>query len=587
MHFSESGRRVAAAPSGGGRNVQTRSQTQGQRAGVQQQVTRIAHICAVCHRQFETQRGLSVHCTRAKHKVHQVAAAEDGTDTTSVTGQNETETRRSFNEAIQGSEGTAATAANRCPVEETSSDSQGAPPDTPVPGPSVVHGSVWGVSGERPSGRRRRRLPPSLLAELLSDSDTDETDDGTVFYSGLLEQSDDSQSERGTEAALRCLENAAPADGISAPRRGFSGARQSSATAGVQHEICTECGRAFQTKSGLSQHRRHRHLEAYNADINVERSKPRWTREENYLMARFEADLHKQNVRNINERLAERFPARTFDGIKSHRRAQGYRDLVAQLLNADRAASRQPVSQDDDGQATMEVDQSARSVVTEELMNLTQRTPPRSFQAARLWEVTKRFLEGQAISQALNDYLRDVFAEDERGASRAPRRPQHESNRQRKKREYAETQRLFKKAQTRCARKILDGSAESCVSDPADFLMAWRSIMEVRQEAVVSPHPETPSSTFNPQTLITAAEIKSAMLPINSASGPDGFSAKRLKAVPMVVLRVLLNVPHAPKKAANIPVPGEDNLHPESSECKSALRTSSDHYLTCVGATPT
>ncbi|KAL1422120.1 hypothetical protein MTO96_022423 [Rhipicephalus appendiculatus] len=62
-----------------------------------------------------------------------------------------------------------------------------------------------------------------------------------------------------------------------------------------------------------------------------------------------------------------------------------------------------------------------------------------------------------------------------------PQCPHYKINRQRKKREYAEMEKLFKKAQTRCARNTLDGAAESCVLDPGDFLGGWRQIMETRR----------------------------------------------------------------------------------------------------------
>ncbi|KAL1420528.1 hypothetical protein MTO96_000504 [Rhipicephalus appendiculatus] len=204
------------------------------------------------------------------------------------------------------------------------------PPTRQHPDKVESRGAEWSEAGERPSGRRRLRLPPSLLAELLSDTDSEAEIDPAVSYRGFLDSSEGPQGARADMAAQRCLENAAPVDRNCFSGRGSNGAGQSPLSAPgilLPHETCQECGRAFKTKGGLNQHRRHKHL--------------------------------------------------------NHRK--------------------------------------------------------------------------------------------------------HESNRRRKKRVYAETQRLFKKAQNRCARKILDGAAKSNVQDPEDFLMAWRRIMEIRPEGTVSP----------------------------------------------------------------------------------------------------
>ncbi|KAL3246327.1 hypothetical protein MRX96_057728 [Rhipicephalus microplus] len=94
-----------------------------------------------------------------------------------------------------------------------------------------------------------------------------------LFYSGLPFQPERSQGVRDTGAAQSCLENATPADGIAAARRRPRVERQSFGTA--LHEVCQECGQASKTDIGLSLLRKCKDLEAYNANINVERSKPK------------------------------------------------------------------------------------------------------------------------------------------------------------------------------------------------------------------------------------------------------------------------------------------------------------------------
>lgn len=57
-----------------------------------------------------------------------------------------------------------------------------------------------------------------------------------------------------------------------------------------------------------------------------------------------------------------------------------------------------------------------------------------------------------------------------------------------------------------------------------------------------------PSETIDILFLITAQDIKNAFPPLNSAPGPDGFTSRKLRAVPMPILRVLLNLLNLTRK---------------------------------------
>ncbi|KAH8038204.1 hypothetical protein HPB51_024977 [Rhipicephalus microplus] len=165
-------------------------------------------------------------------------------------------------------------------------------------------GSDWRSTGARPRGRRI--LPP----DLFSDSESDNGNEEPAFCEG---------ASSGTPPLIHSSDDIMMVESNTVLHRERN------------HYACLECGRSFMSKIGLSQHRRHAHSEAYNADIDIERTRPRWTREEEYLLAAHEVHLLKEGVQNINQRLARRFPTRTFDGIKSHRRQVHYRKLVKDL----------------------------------------------------------------------------------------------------------------------------------------------------------------------------------------------------------------------------------------------------------------
>ncbi|KAH7986383.1 hypothetical protein HPB52_025005 [Rhipicephalus sanguineus] len=195
----------------------------------------------------------------------------------------------------------------------------------------------------------------------------------------------------------------------------------------------------------------------------------------------------------------------------------------------------------DDSLAIPDVDH--REVIKDELRKLTSKPPPRAYQGYRLWEIVRRFLDAEDIKIDLNAYLREVLANDRVKPQRQPVcPPDGESRRQAKKRQYALTQELFRKNRTRSARRVLDGDADSKVEDPSGFLEEWREIMERVVPASVSPNVQRPRQVIDPMFLITVMDIKMAMLPSNSASGPDGFSAKELRKAPVTALQVFLNL---------------------------------------------
>ena len=95
---------------------------------------------------------------------------------------------------------------------------------------------------------------------------------------------------------------------------------------------CSLCASGGWSKAvSLSQHMRHMHAEAYNATIEVATTKRRWTKDEVEVLAELEASIPIEDGAYINQILAQRFPSRTYEAIKSHRKRADYRDLVERL----------------------------------------------------------------------------------------------------------------------------------------------------------------------------------------------------------------------------------------------------------------
>lgn len=95
---------------------------------------------------------------------------------------------------------------------------------------------------------------------------------------------------------------------------------------------CKLCASGGWNKAvSLTQHMRHRHPEEYNATIEVPTTKRRWTKDEIQVLAELEASIPTDDGVYMNQVLAQRFPTRTFEAIKSQRKRTDYRDLVSKL----------------------------------------------------------------------------------------------------------------------------------------------------------------------------------------------------------------------------------------------------------------
>lgn len=340
--------------------------------------------------------------------------------------------------------------------------------------------------------------------------------------------------------------------------------REPDATTGkmVPLVACQECGRKFTSVTGRGLHMRKSHFAAFNANIVTTRVKPRWSKEEEYLLASYEADLVRKGAKNLNARLAEKFTDRTLDAIKSHRKSARYRELVSEIGTKREAGADPPVQKPNTRGRSQENETSQpagapeledrvsyiprqpnkREAIVKELESLVRKPPPQTHEAPRLWEIVKRQLEGQNVAMHVNNYIREVLQKDHIRPRRQHNPPSKSSRRREKKRLYAETQERFKKRQRECAREVLEGKIVANVEDPAKLLADWRTIMEATPSATVTQEVVIEETVeFDPFGVFTAQDIKAAMLPLSSAAGPDGLTSKELRQIPSVVLRVLFN----------------------------------------------
>ena len=103
---------------------------------------------------------------------------------------------------------------------------------------------------------------------------------------------------------------------------------------------CPECGKVFKNYKGRRVHQRSAHKEAYHealAQTTRARPKQRWDPEEEAVMADFERN-HPNLGRLMNQQIHEHvLPHRSLEAIKCHRKAPGYRALLARGVPEPRA----------------------------------------------------------------------------------------------------------------------------------------------------------------------------------------------------------------------------------------------------------
>ncbi|KAI4473651.1 hypothetical protein M0804_015255, partial [Polistes exclamans] len=335
---------------------------------------------------------------------------------------------------------------------------------------------------------------------------------------------------------------------------------------------CQECPRSFATKRGLGVHVRWAHLEAANAAISVEREKKRWSPEELRLLARVEAQGVLSGAKFINEFiLSQGLGDRTLDSIKGVRRRADYRHLVAAAIQELRAVKSSGDVGSGNGNASAPPSQGLsedRSRLSgEPLSNVSTQERPRSeieleiehliskideaagYNTEILVSIARQLISGVDVAESINSWLQSVFPPTSRrsGGNRPNVHTPVDSNKvpswRKRRRAYAKTQDQFKKNPGRVAREVLDGASgprPSSLQLMADY---WGPIL-ARESPPYTLAAERQSKT-KLQGLwcpISEVEVERINVPLNSAVGIDGVSARQWRSVPAMIRTLLYNI---------------------------------------------
>lgn len=253
---------------------------------------------------------------------------------------------------------------------------------------------------------------------------------------------------------------------------------------------CRFCDtRPFTSKRGLGQHMRLKHVEEYNRQINVERTKYRWTTEEEDRMACEEAKASRDKVRYMNQHMLSKFPNRTLEAVKAKRKSDTYKqkvvDASARLSEAparamvqaqDVEVNRDEEPEDAQVQAPVtpvvsneaEPDDTYVQALKKQIQDLcSELIRNKLLSTQQLLTIAQQVLNGETLEEGtLSKWLKTTFkhAKPPKGLFYKTQKPAEASSRKKLRRqEYAIIQKLYRNNFSRAAQRVLANDEDEVI----------------------------------------------------------------------------------------------------------------------------
>lgn len=323
------------------------------------------------------------------------------------------------------------------------------------------------------------------------------------------------------------------------------------------------CGKSFSTQIGLGLHRSRAHRDEYNRDIRIPVRKVRWSAQDVTLLARLEAELiHRQGgvPDDINLRLVEEMPNRTFDSIKSQRKRATYRAILQEEIAKLSAVTTEsaPTTEIPREVTSNEIEADHRGIVAK-VAELAATVKPDSDMHKDLLHLAHEFVRGESYVELLNEFLRRHFLVP-------PRRQQHQSRGERRiltkraqrREDYAKMQDLFRKNRSACARMVLDGASSVNIQDDSKFTDYWARMMTTPPPELLENREVESNAAFQHLAEpISVKEVCCALKGPAKAIGPDGVDLRKLRQTSISALCCIMNIIYAspvpdPHRAARV-----------------------------------
>lgn len=324
------------------------------------------------------------------------------------------------------------------------------------------------------------------------------------------------------------------------PHTGGGAARESETEQGLFKCRAPECDRTFQSARGRGVHEQRAHKDWYDGnqlELHPSKKAP-WTEEELALLARQEARLSLEGARYMNQALMPLFQERTLEAIKGQRRNPAYKARVQALVQEMQSVSdeRPPavVGPGEDG-----ADLTSRVAEHLSALDPLEGDDFHSEHLSRICENILRWTRDRVFEE-LEIYLLQVFPPNTVGPSDGCRRGPTTvlSKRRERRAEYARTQKAWKRNPCNCLRAILDQKKGAQIP-PKDLMVSfWRTVMTNRDDS--SPGIGQKANEVKAWEPIDQIEMLKSFPALTTSPGPDGLTARQLKAIPYgITLRIL------------------------------------------------
>lgn len=338
------------------------------------------------------------------------------------------------------------------------------------------------------------------------------------------------------------------------------------------HE-CQFCERIFTTKTGLGVHKNRAHPVETNTENAPPQVKRRWHDEEMDVLARAEAKWQASGgCGTVNAALlldpdvvALR---RSLEAIKGVRRKETYKALVRQCLADLEGLTVSPLVTS--ATPADEVHSTAPS------LDVEAETGESSFVgSADLDEVVELLLQNAGKRMSKSRSLAGRKEKTRRNDKKA--KSAKETNRTRRRREYAAVQELYKKCRSRAAREVIDGhhgGVKHCLQELESY---WRPVLETvstapgpTKEALKALAQDEQHRGLNDYSKlwapVTEDEVKTSRVDVHSAPGPDGIRPGDWAEVPTGIKAEIFTqwmhtgvIPERLRQCRTIFVPKSDN----------------------------
>lgn len=316
---------------------------------------------------------------------------------------------------------------------------------------------------------------------------------------------------------------------------------------------CELCDRLpFASQTGLSQHMRQAHPVEYNRGINVDRTKARWSAEEVDMMAREEARVTRDGTAvNINEHLLKLFPKRTLESIKGKRRSANYKSRVQYFTNNSEAGAEAEVRVQSNANVgiVMGGDNDSLKQHIQDLVASLEGN--RLKKTRKLVDSARSVLSGTSLEPGtLARWLRSMFIH-----AKPPRGPSYRSGQvveaglsrtKRRRQEYAQIQKLYRRDFGGAVRRVLSSGQNEVIMPPTnEVINFWKRIFEsepVEMGAQANEAYEENAQLRGVWAPISADDIGTCELDLDSAAGPDGITVANWRGVSVKVRALFYNL---------------------------------------------